>query len=94
MRKAVATRSADDFTKPETVNSVAIDTSTGLLAAEGCGEQRLEFFATGTEPVEYCNRDSAKPVNPTAPGTSLPAMNDSGQKQENSSDDVLKDGKQ
>ena len=54
MGKAVAVRPAGDFAKPDSVVSVSIDPTTGLLAAPACPEKRDEFFISGTEPNEYC----------------------------------------
>jgi 1A family penicillin-binding protein len=54
MRKAVASKPAVDFTKPDTVVSVAIDPATGQLATPGCPTVRDEFYVAGTEPSEYC----------------------------------------
>jgi len=90
MRKALASRSADDFIRPESVNAVAVDAATGLLAAEGCGEQRLEFFAAGTEPTEYCNRD-VTPDNSSDSESSAPVPDAAGQKRDAATDTLLKD---
>lgn len=54
MRKAVASRPAADFPRPDTVVSVSIDPATGYLAAPECPVKKDEFYITGTEPLEYC----------------------------------------
>jgi membrane carboxypeptidase/penicillin-binding protein len=54
MRKAVMTRPAADFNRPEEVVSVSIDPATGCLATEVSQKKRDEFFIAGTEPDEYC----------------------------------------
>ncbi len=77
MRKAAALRPAEDFTRPETVNAIAIDVATGLLTAEGCGEQRLEFFAAGTEPNQYCNQIGMDPGVPPE-GETMPLVEQPG----------------
>jgi len=56
MRKAVASKPTVDFTKPDTVVSVAIDPTTGQLATPGCPTVRDEFYVSGTEPGEYCSK--------------------------------------
>lgn len=67
MRKALASRPAVDFTRPDTVVSVAIDPKTGLLATPDCPGKRDEFYITGTEPKEYCNRPDGAVVIPPPP---------------------------
>lgn len=42
------------FPLPDQVVKVYIDEESGLLAASGCENIRLEAFVKGTEPVEYC----------------------------------------
>ncbi len=56
MRKAVATRPAADFSRPDTVVSVGIDPETGYLATPDCPKKRDEYYLPGTEPTEYCPR--------------------------------------
>jgi 1A family penicillin-binding protein len=73
MRKAVASKPAVDFPKPDTVVSVAIDPATGFLATEDCPVKRDEFYIAGTEPTEYCPKHGGADVKPlTAP---LPPVN-------------------
>lgn len=73
MRPALAGTSSVDFSKPDTVVSVAIDTATGCLATPDCPERRDEFYATGTEPDEYCPLHGAVPEVPeTAPQPDAP----------------------
>ena len=70
MRKAVAAKAAADFTRPDTVVSVAIDPATGYLATADCPERRDEFYITGSEPSEYCPKhggDLLAPILPTQP---------------------------
>ncbi|MDD5286765.1 MAG: PBP1A family penicillin-binding protein [Desulfuromonadaceae bacterium] len=54
MRKAVATKAAVDFARPDTVVEVSIDPGTGYLATANCPVKRDEFYIGGTEPNEYC----------------------------------------
>ena len=64
MRKALATRPAIDFPRPDTVVSVAIDPSTGCLAAPDCPVQREEFYLPGTQPIDYCPKHGGKVEEP------------------------------
>ncbi len=57
MRKALSEKSVSDFNIPDSVISVAIDPATGNLATSECPLQRNEYFASGTEPVDYCPTD-------------------------------------
>ncbi|MDP5274671.1 transglycosylase domain-containing protein [Chengkuizengella axinellae] len=43
------------FPVPDDVVSVYIDAETGLLATSECPNSRLETFAKGTEPTQYCS---------------------------------------
>jgi penicillin-binding protein 1B len=55
MKTALAGLPAEKFMPPsEGLISVKIDPASGLLAAAGCPERRLEIFLTGTEPVKKC----------------------------------------
>ena len=54
MRKAVAGRPVVDFTRPDTVVSVAIDPEAGCLAQGNNPDRQDEFFIAGSEPTEYC----------------------------------------
>jgi penicillin-binding protein 1B len=56
-------RYARGFPAPDGVVSVDIDSSTGKLAAGGCGGTvKAEVFLAGTQPLEYCNGSSATRV--------------------------------
>lgn len=59
MRKALASKPAIDFPRPDTVVSVSIDPVSGKLASPDCPDSREEFYITGTEPVEYCHKPGA-----------------------------------
>lgn len=61
MRHALAGKPADDFTRPDTVVSVSIDPGNALLATPGCPVKREEFFASGTEPDDYCPKHGGEP---------------------------------
>lgn len=65
MRKALASKPAVDFQRPDTVVSVSIDPASGKLASPDCPDSREEFYIAGTEPVEYCH----KPGSAEQPGT-------------------------
>lgn len=56
MRKALASKPAVDFPRPDTVVSVSIDPVSGKLASPDCPDSREEFYIAGTEPFEYCNK--------------------------------------
>lgn len=43
------------FPVPDGVVSLYIDPATGLIATEACPDSRLEVFARGTEPVQFCD---------------------------------------
>jgi 1A family penicillin-binding protein len=73
MRKALAARPVVDFTKPETVVSVAIDPATGCLATPDCPEKRDEFYIPGTEPTEYCPKHGGAALKPSSPDLPMPA---------------------
>jgi len=67
MRKAVALKPATDFQKPPAVISVAIDPTTGYLAAENCPSRRDEVYIIGTEPIEPCPKHGGTAVTPAPP---------------------------
>jgi 1A family penicillin-binding protein len=67
MNKALASRPAGDFPRPETVLTLSIDPTTGLLAREECPEKRDEFFISGTEPTTFCTTHGAEPPVPPVP---------------------------
>ncbi|MEI7026432.1 transglycosylase domain-containing protein [Paenibacillus sp. y28] len=52
------------FPMPEGVVSVYIDPATGKLATDACPGARLEAFAAGTEPTEYCSEHGSAPASP------------------------------
>ena len=73
MRKAVATRPAADFIRPDTVVSITIDPLTGCRAADDSPEKREEFYIIGTEPGETCGEAGEDglmqlPTPPADPG--------------------------
>ena len=80
MRKAVVVKPAVDFTRPDTVVSVAIDLATGCLATADCPVKRDEFYVSGTEPVEYCPKHGGGDSKKTLPAI-LP-LNGTGQQSE------------
>jgi penicillin-binding protein 1B len=47
-------RNVRPFAAPDGVVSVEIDPATGQLAMPSCPEPRMEYFITGTQPVESC----------------------------------------
>ncbi|HJV48400.1 MAG TPA: PBP1A family penicillin-binding protein [Geothrix sp.] len=67
MDKVVASRPAGDFPKPETVLTLSIDPTTGLLARDECPQKHDEFFISGTEPREYCTEHGSAPPQPVEP---------------------------
>ena len=67
MRKALASRPAVDFVRPDTVVSVSIDPSSGYLATPDCPEKRDEIYISGTEPGEYCSKHGGAPISPPSP---------------------------
>lgn len=64
------------FDIPARVTSVYVDMETGKLATEHCPAPKLVYFATGTEPQEYCTdhllnpNEKPKPLTPPE-GTSV-----------------------
>lgn len=64
MRAALAGKPAVDFTRPDTVVSVVIDPGNALLATADCPAKREEFFASGTEPDDYCPKHANTPEPP------------------------------
>ncbi|MCE1205207.1 MAG: PBP1A family penicillin-binding protein [Holophagaceae bacterium] len=69
MAKAVASRPAVDFPRPESLVVRSIDPTTGLLAREECPQKQDEWFIPGTEPLETCARHgaAAPPLTEAAP---------------------------
>lgn len=76
MRAALANRPAADFVKPDTVLAVSIDPASGLLAGPACSRQREEYFASGTEPAEYCPLHGSEPAAADRPLPGLTAEPD------------------
>jgi len=75
MRKAVASKPAADFPRPDTVVSVSIDPATGTLATADCPVKRDEFYIAGSEPTQYCATHGgadAPPLSPPDSGRPLP----------------------
>jgi membrane carboxypeptidase/penicillin-binding protein len=64
MNKVVASRPAVDFPKPETVLTLSIDPTTGLLAREECPQKQDEYFISGTEPKGFCTAHGEVPALP------------------------------
>ncbi len=64
MRFALSNKSVPDFTMPDDVISVTIDSATGFLATAKCPVQRNEFFTAGTEPSDYCPKHGDSAPNP------------------------------
>jgi 1A family penicillin-binding protein len=64
MRKAMLSKPALDFSRPDNVVSVAIDPATGFLATPECPEVRDEFYIAGTEPLEYCPKHGGNATPP------------------------------
>ncbi|GAA4720478.1 transglycosylase domain-containing protein [Brevibacillus fulvus] len=55
------------FEMPAGVTSVYIDPASGKLATEHCPNPQLVYFASGTEPQEYCTDHIPDPDTPPAP---------------------------
>jgi 1A family penicillin-binding protein len=55
MTEALKRNPVRDFPVPSGIKEVTICKSSGMLARESCPSQ-TEYFLSGTEPVEYCNR--------------------------------------
>jgi penicillin-binding protein 2D len=92
MRKAVASKPAVDFPRPDTVVSVSIDPTTGYLATENCPAKRDEFYIAGTEPSEYCPKHGGTVVKPLT--AAPPPVNTEGQRPESDADGARQDGKE
>ena len=67
MRRALASRAASDFSKPEEVVTLAIDPTTGYLATDGCPQRQDEFYLPGTEPREGCPKHGGNPLPAAEP---------------------------
>ncbi len=55
------------FDVPTGAVSVYIDPANGKLATESCPNPKLVYFATGTEPQEYCTVHLSNPKEPPKP---------------------------
>ncbi|WP_066188147.1 transglycosylase domain-containing protein [Gracilibacillus timonensis] len=64
MEKAHTGHADTHVVKPDNITEAEIDLETGLLAAEGCGPSHTMLFVRGTEPTEYCHKDSEKETIP------------------------------
>ncbi|MDK9716544.1 MAG: PBP1A family penicillin-binding protein [Trichlorobacter sp.] len=62
MRQALVGKPATDFVRPDSVVSVTIDPTNVLLATPVCPVKREEFFASGTEPDDYCPMHGGEPA--------------------------------
>jgi len=58
MQKAIMSLPAEDFTAPENVSFVLINSRTGKLAREGTAGAVMECFIKGTEPSSYDNTNN------------------------------------
>jgi 1A family penicillin-binding protein len=87
MRSVVAADQNGDFSKPETVVSVAIDPATGYLAVPDCPAKRNEYYLEGTEPTVYCPEHGGA-VPPAAAPLETPEAGQSDQQPE-VQDDLL-----
>jgi 1A family penicillin-binding protein len=72
MTRAVATRPAQDFVKPDNVVAAVIDPSTGQLATPTCPERYEEYFLAGTEPRDGCLKHGGTPAAPLPEPTPIP----------------------
>lgn len=54
MQKAQSYVPISPFVMPETLITVEIDPSSGLLASSNCPEKKMEIYISGTEPTTYC----------------------------------------
>jgi penicillin-binding protein 1B len=65
MKRAVtlpAYHDTQDFSPPDGITTVTIDTNTLELATPACPNTRQEVYITGTEPTEFCDHSmSATP---------------------------------
>lgn len=75
MKQALAGKPAVDFTQPDTVIAVTIDPTTGYLATPGCPEKREEYYANGSQPMEYCPKHGGKSEMPKTGGEAQDVRN-------------------
>lgn len=73
MRGVVSARPVGDFIQPEGVDEVIIDATTGHLANSDCPKKVAEFFISGTEPLENCDKHGGEPLNPDLEEIGIPA---------------------
>ncbi len=92
MRKVVTSKPAVDFSRPDSVVTVSIDSATGYLATPDCPESRDEFYVAGTEPTEYCPKHGGVLSTPPAPVPSAP--NEDALKPEAGTEEVPPSGKE
>ena len=64
MRPAMGSGPAVDFTKPDTVVTVAIEPATGCPATVDSRVKQNEYFIAGTEPNADCYRQGGFPLKP------------------------------
>jgi membrane carboxypeptidase/penicillin-binding protein len=62
MARALAGKPAEDFPRPDTVVTAAIDPATGKLAAEDLQGKHEEFYIAGTEPKGSAAEPAPEPV--------------------------------
>lgn len=81
MEEALEGKPAKSFKPPQGTVGVYIDPATGKLATEDCPVRRFTYFATDTEPTEYCTEHlhhQEKPAGdkkaPTAPEDEKPKV--------------------
>ncbi len=58
MAEALQNRPAHDFTPPENIVVKSIDQHSGKLATPKCRDKINEVFIVGTEPLEYCRKET------------------------------------
>lgn len=74
MRQAVVGRPADDFNRPDTVVTIAVDPASGYPATADCPKQQDALFISGAEPDHYCpNHGGGVREPPAAVPEPLPA---------------------
>lgn len=76
MGQALASRPVADFSRPDSVISVAIDPKTGFPATADCPEKRDEFYIEGTQPTGYCPEHGGESLEPAPPAPPLSAPGD------------------
>jgi len=71
MEKAHEGRPNEHFPAPEGVVGVPIDPVTGKRATPACETSRMMYFASGTEPTDYCNSHEQPNEGETEEGKGL-----------------------